>query len=208
MGGTFKQISGGTMCRVEINFFDRERAWVGITAYLFDIKELDVIRFFAMFLAKILFTLGNCSNSSALLLNVYDHFMAMANYPLEDGSVARITVLEKDQQLVDSNEPPQRIYRSQFYGTNALDRDIDISMPLGQENHFAPAAVMFFLQYLILNLSDKGMQMMVSYMKYVLDYYLHIGDYGKLRAGFEADQYALNMLLTVGGDRDPGQGMM
>ena len=27
-------------------------------------------------------------------------------------------------------------------------------------------------------------------MKHVLDYYLHIGDYGKLRAGYEADQYA------------------
>ena len=44
---------------------------------------------------------------------------------------------------------------------------------------------------------------MVSYMKHVLDYYLHIGDYGKLRAGYEADQYALNMLLTVDGDETP-----
>lgn len=208
MGGTFKQISGGTMCRVEINFFDRERAWVGIIAYLFDIRELDVIRFFAMFMAKILFTLGNSNTASALLLNVYDHFVAMANYPLEDGSVARINVLQKGQKMVDSNEPPQRIYRSQFYGTNALDREIDLSMPLGEENHFAPAAVMFFLQYLLLNLSDKGVRLMVSYMKHVLDYYLHIGDYGKLRAGFEADQYALNMLLEAGGERDPNPGLM
>ena len=44
---------------------------------------------------------------------------------------------------------------------------------------------------------------MVSYMKHVLDYYLHIRDYGKLRAGYEADQYALNMLLTVDGDETP-----
>ena len=38
--------------------------------------------------------------------------------------------------------------------------------------------------------------------EHVLDYYLHIRDYGKLRAGYEADQYALNM-LTVDGGRDP-----
>ncbi len=208
MGGTFKQISGGTMCRLEINFFDRDRAWVGIIAYLFDIRELDVIRFFALYLAKILFTLGNSNTASALLLNVYDHFMAMASYPLPDGSVARIQVLQKEQKLEDSNEPPQRIYRSQFYGTNDLDREIDISMPLGEESYYAPAAVMFFLQYLILNLSDKGLQMMVSYMKHVLDYYLHIGDYAKLRAGWEADQYALNMLLAASSDSDPNPGLM
>ena len=67
---------------------------------------------------------------------------------------------------------------------------------------------MFFLQYLLINLSDKGVQVMVSYMKHVLDYYLHIGDYGKLRAGYEADQYALNMLLTVDGGRDPDPNLM
>lgn len=208
MGGVFKQLSGGTMCRLEINFFDRYRAWVGITAYIFGIRELDVIRFFSMFLAKILFTLGKCSTANALLLNVYDYFCAMANYPLDDGSVARINVLNENQRLVDSDEPPLRIYRSQFYGTNELDRDIDISMPLGEENYYAPAAVMFFLQYLLLNLSDKGVQVMVSYMKHILDYYLHIGDYSKLRAGYEADQYALNMLLTVDGGSEPDPNLM
>ncbi|MGI6436265.1 MAG: hypothetical protein ACOX0F_13110 [Syntrophomonadaceae bacterium] len=208
MGGIFKQIAGGTMCKLEINFFDQKRAGVGITAYLFDVRELDVIRFFSMFLSKILFTLGQCSTSSALLLNVYDYFCAMANNRLEDGRVPRVNVLEKDQLLTDSDETPQRIYRSQFYGTNDLDRDIDISMPLGEENYYAPAAVMFFLQYLLLNLSDKGVQMMVVYMKHVLDYYLHIGEYSKLRAGSEADQYALNMMLTVDGGSDHGQGMM
>ena len=68
----------------------------------------------------------------------------LANYPLDDGSVARINVLDDNQRLVDSDEPPQRIFRSQFYGTNELDRDIDISLPLGEENYYAPAAVMFF----------------------------------------------------------------
>lgn len=144
MGGVFKQLSGGTMCRLEINFFDRQRAWVGITAYISGIRELDIIRFFAMFLAKILFTLGKTNTANALLLNVYDYFCAMANYPLDDGSVARINVLDDNQRLVDSDEPPQRIFRSQFYGTNELDRDIDISLPLGEENYYAPAAVMFF----------------------------------------------------------------
>ena len=46
MGSFNKQQSGGTMCRLEINFFDRHRAWVGITAYIFGIRELDIIRFF------------------------------------------------------------------------------------------------------------------------------------------------------------------
>lgn len=208
MGGRLKQIAGGTMCKLEINFFDQKRAGVGITSYLFDIRELDIIRFFGMFLSKILFTMGQCSISSALLLKVYEHFCLMANKALEDGKVPRISVLEQDQLITDSDEIPQRIYRSQFYGTNNLDRDIDISMPLGGESYYAPAAVMFFLQYLLLNLSDRGLQMMLVYMKHVLDYYLHIGEFGRLRAGTEADQYALNMMLTVDGGSDHGQGMM
>lgn len=208
MSGRLKQIAGGTMCKLEINFFDQNRAGVGITAYLFDIRELDIIRFFGMFLSKILFTLGQCSTSSALLLNVYDHFCVMANSIEEDGKVPRINVLDEGQSITDSDETPQRIYRSQFYGTNELDRDVDISMPLGKETYYAPAAVMFFLQYLLKHLSDRGVQTMLVYMKHVLDYFLHIGELGSLRAGREADQYALNMMLTVDGGSDHGQGMM
>ena len=115
MGGVFKQLSGGTMCRLEINFFDRQRAWVGITAYISGIRELDIIRFFAMFLAKILFTLGKTNTANALLLNVYDYFCAMANYPLDDGSVARINVLDDNQRLVDSDEP-----RSASFARNSM----------------------------------------------------------------------------------------
>ncbi len=208
MGGRLKQIAGGAMCKLEINFFDQKRAGLGITAYLLDIRELDVIRFFGMFLSKILFTLGQCSTSSALLLKVYEHFCEIANSLQRDGEVASISVLEEDQFITDSNETPQRIYRSQFYGTNELDRDIDISMPLGEENYFAPAAVMFFLQYLLSHLSEKGVQTMVVYMKHVLDYYLHIGEYARLRAGKEADQYALNMMLAADMGTDHGHGLM
>ena len=60
-----------------------------------------------------------------------------------------------NQRLVDSDEPPQRIFRSQFYGTNELDRDIDISLPLGEENLLCTGCGDVFLQYLLINLSDK-----------------------------------------------------
>ena len=80
-------------CRLKSTSLTGIGPQVGITAYIFGIRELDIIRFFAMFLAKILFTLGKYDTANALLLNVYDYFCAMDNYPLDDGSVARINVL-------------------------------------------------------------------------------------------------------------------
>lgn len=195
LGLSFSHHAGGSICKLDIHFYDAGIVWVGLTAYLDGIREVDIIRFFGLYLSKILFMVGEKSTASALALNVFDYLHAMAGNVREDGTIPRLSVLEDLQMTSEEGPNPRKRFRSQFFGTDAVNREIDISMPLGEEEEFGALSVMCFLQYLIINLSEKGMHILVSYMKHVIDYYFEIGGYHKLRSGFEADQYALNMLL-------------
>lgn len=195
MGLSFSHQSGGAMCKLEIYFYDGGGVWIGLNAYIDGVREIDIVRFFGLYLSKILFMMGQQSTSSALVLNVYDFLHAMSSNVREDGTVPRLSILEDHQIMTEELPNPKKRFRSQFYGTDAVNREIDISMPLGEESGYGAESVMSFLQYLIINLSEKGMHLLLSYMKHVIDYYFEIGGYNKYRSGFQADQYALNMLL-------------
>lgn len=186
---------GGCLCKLNIYFYNQQTAWVEIQSQISYVSELDQIRFLGLYISKILYHYGRNETVTALIFYIYNLVQLIMEKSIDLNNLSAINILDQGQSLIRLDDRPQKIYRSQLYGLNAIDREIDINCPTGDEDIYSPLSVRFFSQYLILNLSNQGFHTMVIYLKYLFDYFLLTGDYKRLNSSRESDLYALNSLI-------------
>lgn len=190
-----KQV-GGALCKVKIDFYSQDTAWVEFEQLVGYVSEFDQIRFFGLYLAKTLYHFNLNSEVTALISYMYGFLNLMVKETNDPENMPRLNILEQNQSLAKLDKHPFRTYRAQFYGLNGLDREIDTCYPTGQELVFAPLSVIFFLQHLIFHLSNNGLYTLLVYLSQLIHYFIFTGDYTRLNSSRDSDLYALNSLIS------------
>ena len=71
----------------------------------------------------------------------------------------------------------------------------ELTLPLGDEGHYYPAAVIFFMQYLLKTLWDPSVFFLMLVLGGVMEYYEKIGKTNDLKALTNAPAYGFSTAL-------------
>ncbi|HEY5038030.1 MAG TPA: hypothetical protein VIJ93_03050 [bacterium] len=165
---------------VQVTFASRFQAFVDFQSSEPDdlSKERDVIQLFSLTLVKVLFLLGE--NKQALLLLQYIQ-QAMGDTVTPQG-LKRPTITGPEQKLLETApEIPERRMALKLIQEEE-GRLAELSLPVGDEGHFYPATVIFYLQYLLKKLSDPSLFFLMLVLGGVMEYYEKIGKTYDLKA--------------------------
>lgn len=151
-------------------------------------RERDSIQLFSLTLVKVLFLLGE--NKQAPMLVQYIQ-TAMGDTVTPKGFV-RPTILGQGQSLVEAPpEKPERLMILKLIQEEE-SRLAELILPIGDEGHFYPATVIFFLQYLIRTLGEPSLFFLMLVLGGVMEYYEKIGKTNDLKALTDAPVYGFS----------------
>jgi hypothetical protein len=154
-------------------------------------KERDVLQLFSLTLVKVLFLMGE-NKHAPMLLDYMQKVMADTGTPK---GLSRPTILGPDQKLLSKiPEEPQRLMVLRLIQEDDA-RLAELSLPLGDEGHYYPAAVVFFMQYLLKTLSDPSIFFLMLVLGGVMEYYEKIGKTNDLKALTNAPAYGFSTAL-------------
>jgi hypothetical protein len=154
-------------------------------------RERDLIQLFSLTFVRILFLLGENKQSPMLMQYVQ---AAMGDTVTPKG-LQRPTIMGKGQTLLETcPEKPETTAVFQLTQDNEV-RKAEAQLPLGEEGHFYPATVIFFLQYLIRTLSDSSLFFLMLVLGGVMEYYEKIGKTNDLMALTDAPVYGFSTAL-------------
>lgn len=151
-------------------------------------RERDSIQLFSLTLVRILFLLGENKQAPMLLQYLQT---AMGDIVTPKG-FQRPAILGQGQALLDAlPEKPERLMALKLI-QEGDSRLAEITLPLGDEGHYYPVTVVFFLQYLIRTLSDPSLFFLMLVMGGVMEYYEKIGKTNDLKALTDAPAYGFS----------------
>jgi hypothetical protein len=154
-------------------------------------RERDLIQLFSLTFVRVLFLLGE--NKQVPMLVQYVQ-AAMGDTVTPKG-LLRPTIMGKGQTLLETcPETPETM------AVFRLTQDLEIrkalaELPLGDEGHFYPATVIFFLQYLIRVLSDSSLFFLMLVLGGVMEYFEKIGKTNDLKALTDAPVYGFSTAM-------------
>lgn len=151
-------------------------------------RERDSIQLFCLTLVKVLFLLGENKHAPMLLQYVQ---AAMGDTVTPKG-LNRPVILGAGQALVEAlPEKPERLMVLKLVQEEE-GRLAELTLPLGEEGHYYPATVVFYLQYLIRTLGEPSLFFLMLVMGGVMEYYEKIGKTNDLKALTHAPAYGFS----------------
>ncbi len=141
-------------------------------------RERDLIQVFILSLTRVLFLLGENKQAPLLLQFIQQ---AMGDTVTPQG-LKRPTITAKGQDLL-AEEPQASEYSMTLRLIQNEDgRSVDLVLPVGEEGHFYPASILFFLQYLIRNLGEPSLFYLILTLAGLMEFYGGIGKTNDLNA--------------------------
>jgi hypothetical protein len=154
-------------------------------------RERDNIQLFTLTLVRVLYLLGNHRQAPMLLEYVKN---AMGDTVNPKG-LNRPKILGEGQELLAvPPEKPERLMVLKLMQEEEA-RLAEITLPLGEEGHYYPATVIFYLQHLIRTLSDASLFFLMMVLGGLMEYYEKIGKTNDLKALTEGPAYGFSTAL-------------
>lgn len=151
-------------------------------------RERDNIQLFALTLVRVLFLLGENKQAPMLLQYIQT---AMGDIVTPKG-LNRPAILGQGQALVETlPEKPERLMVLRLIQEEE-SRLAEITLPLGDEGHYYPAAVIFYFQYLIRTLSEPSLFFLMLVLGGLMEYYEKIGKTNDLKALTDGPAYGFS----------------
>jgi len=174
----------------QVVFAERFKAFVEIQSPEQDVlsRERDSIQLFCLVLSKVLFLLGENKHAPMLL----QYVQAAMGDTVNPQGLHRPTILGPGQELLAAlPEKPDRTMAFKLLREEDA-RLAELSLALGDEGHYYPATVVFFLQYLIRTLGDPSLFFLMLVLGGVMEYYERIGKTNDLKALTDAPAYGFS----------------
>lgn len=188
--GHLKTVKDSTqIVSIKIDFYDQSRASITMD-YPKEYDEVELLHFFLMYFAKILFENVHSEFATGLVLNVSDTILELLqseNIP----QPPRNMKLFEDIKIVSASNNPARTYRAEFY-EHAGGRLIQTSFALGEEETYIPRTVLVFLQHLLDNLSFYSLIYLLTALRFFLEFYTVSGDISTGQSMVNAVSYAID----------------
>ena len=154
-------------------------------------RERDLIQLFSLTFVRVLFLLGE--NKQVPMLMQYVQ-AAMGDTVTPKG-LFRPTIMGKGQSLLEvCPEKPETLAVFRLTQDQEVRKAL-AELPLGDEGHFYPATVIFFLQYLIRVLSDSSLFFLMLVLGGVMEYFEKIGKTNDLKALTDAPVYGFSTAM-------------
>lgn len=159
-------------------------------------RERDLIQLFSLTFVRVLFLLGENKQSPMLM----QYVQAVMGDTVTQKGLNRPTILGQGQTLIETcPEKPETL------AVFALTQDHEVrkaeaQLPLGDEGHFYPTTVIFFLQFLIRTLSDSSLFFLMLVLGGVMEYYERIGKTNDLKALTDAPVYGFSTAMRYVND--------
>lgn len=154
-------------------------------------RERDNIQLFALTVVRILFLLGENKQAPMLLQYIQT---AMGDTVTPQG-LKRPTILGKGQQLLETlPDKPERLMALKLIQEEE-SRLAEITLPIGDEGHFYPATVIFYLQHLLRSLSEPSLFFLMLVMGGLMEYYEKIGKTNDLKALTDGPAYGFSTAI-------------
>jgi hypothetical protein len=171
-------------------FADRFHAFVDYQSPEVDAlsRERDSIQLFALTFVKVLFLLGENKQAPMLL----QYIQAAMGDTVTPKGFMRPTILGQGQGLAEAL--PEKPERSMVLKLIQEDesRLAELTLPIGDEGHFYPATVIFFLQSMIRTLGEPSLFFLMLVLGGVMEYYEKIGKTNDLKALTDAPVYGFS----------------
>ncbi len=154
-------------------------------------RERDNIQLFALALVRVLFLLGENRQAPMLLRYIQT---AMGDTVTPKG-LNRPTLLGQGQELLTAlPEKPEHLMVLKLIQEEE-NRLAEISLPLGDEGHYYPATMVFYLQYLVRNLSEPSLFFLMLVLGGLMEYYEKIGKTNDLKALTDGPTYGFSTAI-------------
>jgi hypothetical protein len=154
-------------------------------------RERDCIQLFALVMVKVLFLLGENKHAPMLLRYIQ---AAMGDTVTPKG-LSRPTIMGSGQSLAEIfPEKPERLMVLRLVQEEE-GRLAELTLPLGDEGHFYPATVIFYLQHLIKTLGDPSLFFLMLVLGGIMEYYEKLGKTNDLKALTEAPAYGFSTAI-------------
>ncbi len=151
-------------------------------------RERDSIQLFSLALVRVLFLMGENKQAPMLLQYIQT---AMGDIVTPKG-LHRPVILGQGQNLVEVlPEKPERLMVLKLIQEEEI-RLAELTLPMGDEGHFYPATVIFFLQSLIKTLGEPSLFFLMLVMGGIMEYYEKIGKTNDLKALTDAPVYGFS----------------
>jgi hypothetical protein len=151
-------------------------------------RERDSIQLFSLAFVKILILLGENKQAPMLLQYIQT---AMGDTVTTKG-LNRPAIMGQGQSLVDTlPEKPEPLMVLKLVQEED-SRLAELTLPIGDEGHFYPATIIFFLQYLIRTLGDPSLFFLMLVLGGIMEYYEKIGKTNDLKAMTDGPAYGFS----------------
>ena len=173
-----------------VAFADRFHAFVDYQADEADVlsRERDSIQLFTLTLSRILFLMGENKQGPMLL----QYIQTVMGDTVSPKGLNRPIILGQGQGLVaDLPEKPEKLMVLKLIQDQEA-RMAELVLPLGDEGHYYPTSVVFFLQFLIKTLGEPSLFFLMLVLGGVMEYYDKIGKTNDLKALTDAPVYGFS----------------
>ncbi len=176
-----------------VTFANRFQAFVDYQSAETDVlsRERDSIQLFSLVLVRVLFLLGENKQAPMLL----EYIQTAMGDTVTPKGLQRPTILGPGQGLMEAlPEKPEKLMILNLIQEEE-NRLAEITLPLGEEGHFYPAALIFYFQYLIRTLNDASLFFLILVLGGMMEYYERIGKTNDLKALVDGPAYAFSTAI-------------
>ena len=182
---------------VRIKFYGEDNASVeyetGVESQ--EQREMDLVQVFAIYYAKILFSLNRSQPADGLIIYIQK---AIQESNLAHGKLVRPNILATTQELTESKSSrTTKVYTGEYLEKSNGKRIVETQMSVGGEGYYAPTSVTMFLQWLIKNLSDGSYAFFLCTLMGMNQYYSEVGDYASMGGFLAAPGYGFDAAQEV-----------
>ena len=154
-------------------------------------RERDNLQLFCLALVRVLFLLGENKQAPMLLQYLQT---AMGDTVTPQG-LKRPAILGAGQALLEAlPEKPERLMVLKLVQEEE-SRLAEITLPLGDEGHYYPATIIFYLQYLLKTLGEPSLFFLMLVLGGLMEYYEKIGKTNDLTALTDGPAYGFSTAM-------------
>lgn len=154
-------------------------------------RERDNLQLFSLALVRVLFLLAENKQAPMLLQYLQT---AMGDTVTPQG-LKRPVILGAGQALLEAlPEKPERLMVLKLVQEEE-SRLAEITLPLGDEGHYYPATIIFYLQYLLKTLGEPSLFFLMLVLGGLMEYYEKIGKTNDLKALTDGPAYGFSTAM-------------
>lgn len=154
-------------------------------------RERDNLQLFSLALVRVLFLLGENKQAPMLLQYIQT---AMGDTVTPQG-LKRPVILGAGQALLEAlPEKPERLMILKLVQEEE-SRLAEITLPIGDEGHYYPATILFYLQYLLKTLGEPSLFFLMLVLGGLMEYYEKIGKTNDLKALTDGPAYGFSTAM-------------